>query len=77
MQTKSRIHEVLHTMKRQLVLLCASLLLKLSIDGDDTDADGMVEKLYLHCEECGATTEVLFEKGNGDRTSYITGKVVE
>ena len=40
---------------------------KLSID----------EKLYLHCEECGATTEVLFEKGNGDRTSYITGKVVE
>ena len=23
--------------------------------------DGKVEKLYLHCEECGATTEVVFE----------------
>ena len=31
---------------------------RLSIDGDD----GMVEKIYLHCEECGATTEVIFEK---------------
>ena len=50
---------------------------KLSIDGDDTNDDGTVEKLYLHCEECGATTEVVFEKSNGDRTLYITGKAVE
>ena len=27
--------------------------------------------------ECGATTEVVFEKSNGDRTPYITGKAVE
>lgn len=37
---------------------------KLSIDGDDSDEDGMVEKLYLHCEECGATTEVVFERNS-------------
>lgn len=50
---------------------------KLSIDGSDANEDGMVEKLYLHCEECGATTEVVFEKNSSDSQSYITGKVVE
>lgn len=50
---------------------------KLSIDGNDSDEDGMVEKLYLHCEECGATTEVVFERNSSDSPSYITGKVVE
>ena len=50
---------------------------KLSIDGDDSDDDGMVEKLYLHCEECGAITEVVFEKNSSDSPSYITGKVIE
>ena len=34
---------------------------KLDIEGDESDEDGKVEKLYLHCEECGATTEVVFE----------------
>lgn len=50
---------------------------KLSIDGDDSDDEGIVEKLYLFCEECGATTEVIFEKNNDDSPSYIVGKVVE
>ena len=50
---------------------------KLSIDGDDSDEDGMVKKLYLHCEECGATTEVVFEGNDGDNPTYTTGKVVE
>lgn len=35
---------------------------KLSISGDDSDEDGIVQKLYLHCEECGATTQIAFEK---------------
>ena len=35
------------------------------------------EKLYLHCEECGATTEVVFEKSDENTPSYITGKVIE
>ena len=50
---------------------------KLSIDGDDSDEDGMVKKLYLRCEECGATTEVVFEENDGDNPTYTTGKVVE
>lgn len=50
---------------------------RLKIDGDDSDGDGMVEKLYLHCEECGATTEIVFEKNSSDKSSYITDKVVE
>ena len=50
---------------------------KLSIDGDDSDEDGMVKKLYLRCEECGATTEVVFEGNDGDNPTYTTGKVVE
>lgn len=50
---------------------------KLSIDGDDSAEDGMVKKLYLRCEECGATTEVVFEGNDGDNPTYTTGKVVE
>lgn len=50
---------------------------KVSIKGYDSDEDGMVEKLYLHCEECGAITEVVFERNSSDSPSYITGKVVE
>lgn len=50
---------------------------KLSIDGDDSDKDGMVEKLYLYCEECGAITEVVFEKNSDENPTYTTGKVVE
>ena len=37
----------------------------------------MVKKLYLHCEECGATTEVVFEGNDGDNPTYTTSKVVE
>lgn len=50
---------------------------KLSIAGDDSDEDGIVQKLYLHCEECGGTTEVVFEKNDENTPSYITGKVIE
>ena len=50
---------------------------KLSIVGDDSDEDGIVQKLYLHCEECGGTTEVVFEKNDENDRSYITGKVIE
>ena len=49
---------------------------KLSIVGDDSDEDGIVQKLYLHCEECGGTTEVVFEKNDENDPSYITGKVI-
>ena len=35
------------------------------------------KKLYLRCEECGATTEVVFEGNDGDNPTYTTGKVVE
>lgn len=50
---------------------------KLSIVGNDSDEDGIVQKLYLHCEECGGTTEVVFEKNDENDPSYITGKVIE
>lgn len=50
---------------------------KLSIVGDDSDEDGIVQKLYLHCEECGGTTEVVFEKNDENDPSYITVKVIE
>lgn len=50
---------------------------KLSIDGDDSDENGMVQKLYLRCEECGSITEVVFEKSNSETPAYTTGKVVE
>ena len=50
---------------------------KLSIVGDDSDEDGIVQKLYLHYEECGGTTEVVFEKNDENDHSYITGKVIE
>ena len=50
---------------------------KLSIVGDESDEDGLVQKLYLKCEECGAITEVVFEGVCGDSHKYITGKVVE
>lgn len=35
---------------------------KVSIDGDDSDENGMVQKCYLRCEKCGSITEVDFEK---------------
>ena len=50
---------------------------KLSIVGDDSDEDGIVQKLYLHCEECGGTTEVVFEKNDENDPSFIRGKVIE
>lgn len=50
---------------------------KLNIDGDDSDENGMVQKLYLRCEECGSIAEVVFEKSRGDSPSYSTGRVVE
>lgn len=50
---------------------------KLTIDGDESDANGIVQKLYLKCEECNAITEVIFEKSNVDKPQYIKGKIVE
>ena len=50
---------------------------KLSIAGSDSGEDGIVQKLYLHCEECRGTTEIVFEKNDGNAPSYITGKVIE
>lgn len=35
----------------------------------------MVEKFFLYCEECGATTEVIFEKNSSD--SPPSDKIVE
>ena len=50
---------------------------KVSIDGDDSDENGMVQKCYLRCEKCGSITEVDFEKSSGDSPSYTTGRGVE
>lgn len=50
---------------------------KVSIDGDDSDENGMVQKCYLSCEKCGSITEVDFEKSSGDSPSYTTGRGVE
>ena len=50
---------------------------KLSIDCDDPDKDGIVQKLYLHCEECGATTEVIFEKMMDTVPPYTTDEAME
>ena len=50
---------------------------KVSIDGDDSDEKGMVQKCYLRCEKCGSITEVNFEKSSGDSPSYTTGRGVE
>ena len=50
---------------------------KVSIEDDISDENGIVQKLYLHCEECGSRTEVVFEKRSDDILDYITGKVNE
>lgn len=50
---------------------------KLSITGDDSDEKGIFQKLYLYCEECGSTTEIVFDRNNENGLTYITGKVVE
>lgn len=50
---------------------------KLSIIDDKSDKGGIVQKLYLKCEECGSTTEVVFEENSGNNPTYITGKVVD
>ncbi|MEF9936468.1 MAG: hypothetical protein RR688_05160 [Carnobacterium sp.] len=38
--------------------LCKSK--KLTIDSDDSNGEGIVQKLYLKCEECDSITEVIF-----------------
>ncbi len=47
---------------------------KVSIDGDDSDENGMVQNATLRCEKCGSITEVDFEKSSGDSPSYTTGR---
>lgn len=49
----------------------------LSIVDDHSDENGIVEKLYLKCEECDSTTEVVFEKQTGNKSQYIKGTVIE
>ncbi len=50
---------------------------KLTIDGDDSDENGIVQKLYLKCEECSAITSVIFENSATGNPTYIRGKAVE
>lgn len=50
---------------------------KLIIDGDDSDENGVVQKLYLKCEECSAITAVIFENSGTENPTYIRGKIVE
>lgn len=49
---------------------------RLAIDSDISDDDGIVQTLFLKCEECNSITEVVFER-NDDEGTYIRGKVVE
>lgn len=49
---------------------------KLTIDSDDSNEDGIVQKLYLKCEECGTTTEIVFEVSE-DGNSYVKGKTLQ
>lgn len=49
---------------------------KLTIDSDDSDENGMVESLYLKCEECGDITKVVFLTSDKD-SSYTKGKIIE
>lgn len=48
---------------------------KLTIINDDSNENGIVKKLYLQCEECQETTEVVFEEKNDNK--YIKGVVIE
>ena len=50
---------------------------KLTIDGDDSDENGIAHKLYLKCEECSAITEIIFEDYNTDNPTYIRGRIAE
>ena len=47
-----------------------------SDDSDDSDENGMVESLYLKCEECGDITKVVFLTSDKD-SSYTKGKIIE
>ena len=49
---------------------------KLTIDSDDSDENGMVETLYLKCEECCNITKVVFENSDNDNL-YNKGKIIE
>ena len=46
---------------------------KLSIIGNESDDTGAVSKLYLRCEECGATTEIMLEKNGSMPSKHISG----
>ncbi len=46
---------------------------KLNIIDDESNEEGIVTKLYLKCEECNKTTEVIFEKVNDNDPKYIKG----
>lgn len=49
---------------------------KLEISGDDHNDDGIVNKLFMKCKECGEITEVIFTTCN-DNNEYVKGKVEE
>lgn len=48
---------------------------RLMIDSDDSDENGLVEVLYLKCEECSDITKVVFESNDDD--SYTKGKTIK
>ena len=54
-----------------------SARVSVSLDGDDSDENDIVKKLYLRCEECGSITEVAFAQFDADNPKYIKGKIIE
>lgn len=46
---------------------------KLEIIDDESNEDGIVNILFLQCNECGETTEVIFERDNLCKVSYVRG----
>lgn len=50
---------------------------KLVINGNESDENGEVQKLYLKCTECGSITEILFEENNDDKPAYTIGKEIK
>lgn len=46
---------------------------KIKIVDDESNKEGIVQKLFLQCEECDEITEILLEKNYSENTQYIKG----
>ncbi len=46
---------------------------KLKIVDDEAGEEGIVQKLFLQCEECDEITEVFFDNDDSENTQYIKG----